>query len=222
MHRSIHARPNYVASHEYDVHVVRQAHDWMLRFAKFPVKHETLEVGDYVKIRIKTPSFYKETFNSWSPKVYKIESVDQTTPEGTTYRLEGYRRPLLRYELKKIEDVHRLAGGQLTSVLHAVTHRAALPPQAPEPAVEPEPAAAPARRRAPFVPGPRPLTRSVARANAAAAAVPPPPLPQPPLPPPAELAPAQLPARRRAPAPVGPRPNTRSVTRAAAAAAAQR
>ena len=106
MHTSIHAKPNHVSSNEYNIPVITQAHAWMQRSAKYPVTHEALSVGDTVKIRIKAPSFYKETFNSWSPKVYTIVSIDATTPEGTTYQLEGYHRPLLRYELKKIIDVH--------------------------------------------------------------------------------------------------------------------
>ncbi len=154
----------------------------MQRLAKFPGKHEALSVRDLVKIRIKAPSFYKETFNSWSPKVYTITSIDETAPEGATYQLEGYPRSLLRYELKKIEDVHRVAQGQLQSALHLVRHAhapAAAPivPAAPAAAPAAVPAAVPAAlpvaapriRRAVVIP-PRPLTRSVTRAQKEAAA----------------------------------------------------
>ena len=211
LHASIHAKPDYVASHEYDTHVIRQAHDWMLRFAKFHVKHEALRVGDFVKIRIKSPSLFKETFNSWSPQVYKIETVNETTPEGITYHLEGYRRPLLRYDLKKIEDVQRLAGGELRSVLDAVRH----PPVAPHlPAPQPAAVAAPipvARIPAPHIPVPRPLTRSVTRAAIAAASK------HGSIPDAPEIEPIVAPVPF---APV-PRPLTRSVARAVAASASE-
>ena len=189
MHTSIHTKPNHVSSNEYNIPVIRQAHAWMQRSAKYPVTHEALSVGDTVKIRIKAPSFYKETFNSWSPKVYTLASSDATTPEGTTYQLEGYHRPLLRYELKKIIDVHRVAQGELQSALHLVRHHAiaaiaaAVPQPVPAPhvpafgaapaiaaiaapAAPAAPAVAPVPRvRRPVVIAPRPFTRSVARAQ---------------------------------------------------------
>ena len=169
MHTSIHAKPNHVSSNEYNIPVITRAHAWMQRSAKYPVTHEALLVGDTVKIRIKAPSFYKETFNSWSPKVYTIVSIDTTAPEGTTYQLEGYHRALLRYELKKIVVVHRVAQGELQSALHLVRHPAiaaiAVPQPVPAPHV-PVPAlavhiptfaaaAAPALAAAAALPAPR-------------------------------------------------------------------
>ena len=177
-----------MSSNEYNIPVITRAHAWMQRSAKYPVTHEALLVGDTVKIRIKAPSFYKETFNSWSPKVYTVVSIDATAPEGTTYQLEGYHRPLLRYELKKIVDVHRVAQGELQSALHLVRHVpaiAAIAVAQPVPVVHVPAlaahvpalaaAAAPAiaaiaalpapRVRRPVVIAPRPFTRSVARAQ---------------------------------------------------------
>jgi hypothetical protein len=145
MHSSIHTKPNHVSNNEYDIAVIRQAHAWMQRSAKYPVQHAALSIGDFVKIRVKQHSFYKETFNSWSDKVYKIAVVDQTTPEGVTYHLEGYRRPLLRFELKKVEDVQRVRNGELRSVLQAVQH--------------PPPAIAAA---APLIPAPPPAIAAIA------------------------------------------------------------
>lgn len=196
MHSSTHASPNHVVNHEYDIPVLRRAHAWMVRSAKFPVQHEALSVGDFVKIRIKQHSFYKETFNSWSPTVYTITSIDNTTPEGTTYHLQGYRRPLLRFELKKIEDVQRVNHGQLQSALNVVRHQvqpqllALPPPPAPVhvsaaeaapagPAVADAAEAAPAvavapprppRVRRPNVLPARPNTRAHVREQRAAAA----------------------------------------------------
>ena len=168
MHTSIHAKPNHVSSNEYDIPVITRAHTWMQRSAKYPVTHEALSVGDTVKIRIKASSFYKETFNSWSPKVYTITSIDATTPEGATYQLEGYHRPLLRYELKKIVDVHRVAHGELQSALHLVRHPAV--PHVPVPAIAAPAIVVPVPRvRRPVLIAPRPFTRSVARAQGEAA-----------------------------------------------------
>ena len=147
-------RPSVVAEHEYDMPVIKEVHKQLMKHAKFPVKHESIAVGDRVKIRIKQKAFYKETFNSWSNEVYTVERVDHETPEGTTYHLTGYRRPLLRFELKKIEDVHRFVGGQLQSALQQVQH----------PPVAPAPAPAAPRRPVPILP--RPITRSVAAAAA--------------------------------------------------------
>ena len=154
MHGSTHAKPDYLAAHEYDFPIIKRAHAWMMRSAKFPTQHPQISVGDHVKIRIKQNGFYKETFNSWSPEVYTIESIDAQAPQGTLYHLEGYRRPLLRFELKKIEDVHCVANGELRSVLNQVRH-----PPMPVPAqpVQPAQPAQPARR---------PITRSVAAALA--------------------------------------------------------
>jgi hypothetical protein len=157
VHASIHAKPSFVADHEYDFDVLEDAHDYMMKQAKFPVKHEEIEVGDHVKIRIKPSAFYKETFNSWSSEVYTVESIDDEAPEGKLYHLRGYRRPLLRFELKKVADVHRYAGGELRSSLHQVQY----PPVAPAAA-----AAGSAIPRPPAPPANRPITRSVAAANA--------------------------------------------------------
>lgn len=152
-HSSIHAKPSFVADHEYDFAVLDRTHDHMTKHAKFPVDHEEIAVGDHVKIRIKPSAFYKETFNSWSSEVYTIESIDVDAPQGKLYHLTGYRRPLLRFELKKIADVHRFAGGELRSALQQVRH----PPVAPVVAAVP---VAP-RPPAPLRPPPRrPVTRS--------------------------------------------------------------
>ena len=129
----------------------------MMHQAKMTVKHPNIQVGDHVKIRIKQKSFYKETFNSWSPEVYTVASIDADAPQGALYHLTGYRRPLLRFELKKIEDVRRFAGGELRSALQQVRH----PPVAPAPV-----AVAAAVPRPPPPPARRPITRSVAAAAA--------------------------------------------------------
>ena len=184
-HSSIHEKPSVIAEHEYDFPMIKEAHESLMKQAKFPVKHESIAVGDHVKIRIKPKAFYKETFNSWSNEVYTVERVDLETPEGPTYHLQGYRRPLLRFELKKIEGVQRFSGGQLQSALHLVQHPQIAP--VPVPGV-------PAAPRPPPDPIPRPITRSVSHAAAAAALAP--------RPSSASVAPImQLPVRR---------PNTRS------------
>jgi len=154
-HASIHEKPSFVAEHEYNNAVVTTAHSWQMRHAKFPVTHNKINVGDHVKIRIKPTAFYKETFNSWSPEVYTVERIDADTPQGKLYHLVDYRRPLLRFELKKIADVHRYVGGELRSSLHEVQH----PPAAPAPAAGPPPV------RPPPPPANRPITRSVAAAS---------------------------------------------------------
>jgi hypothetical protein len=107
---------------------------------------------------------YKEIFNSWSTEVYSVERFEDR-PEGGVSDLTGYRRPLLRFELKKIEDAHRIVVGEARSVLNQITVRppvpaAALPPQpvlAPGPVLVPGPVAVPA----PIVPpvAPRPVRR---------------------------------------------------------------
>ena len=139
---------------------VLEVHKNLIKQAKFPVKHDSIAVGDHVKIRIKPKAFYKETFNSWSNEVYTVERVDHEAPEGPTYHLQGYRRPLLRFELKKIEGVQRFSGGQLQSALHLVQHPQIAP--VPIPGV-------PAAPRPPPAPIPRPIARSVSHAAAAAA-----------------------------------------------------
>ena len=126
-HHSTHYAPDAIADDEYNMPMVHQAWSNMVSHAKFPVKHEQLQIGDRVKIRIKPSGHtdYKETFNSWSKEVYTVESIDQTQPQGTVYQLEGYRRPLLRFELLKIRDVQRpVEGGGVASVLQSVQHGA--------------------------------------------------------------------------------------------------
>ena len=162
-HSSIHEKPSVIAEHEYDFPMIKEAHESLMKQAKFPVKHESIAVGDHVKIRIKPKAFYKETFNSWSNEVYTVERVDLETPEGPTYHLQGYRRPLLRFELKKIEGVQRFSGGQLQSALHLVQHPQIAPVPVPGVAAAPRP---------PPAPIPRPITRSVSHAAAAAALAP--------------------------------------------------
>ena len=120
VHKSIHAKPDYIAEHEYDFPIVARAHAWLLRHAKFPITHEKINVGDHVKIRLKQKAFWKETSSSWSSEVYTVERIEYEAPQGTLYYLTHYRRPLLRYELKKVLDVHRIAGGNLQSVLGQV------------------------------------------------------------------------------------------------------
>ena len=123
LHASTHEKPSFVADNEYNDAVVTTAHSWQMKQAKFPVTHTTINVGDSVKIRIKQSGFYKETFNSWSPKVYTVDSIDADEPQGKLYHLTGYRRPLLRFELKKVEDVQRY-NGELQSVLEDVKNGA--------------------------------------------------------------------------------------------------
>ena len=123
VHASINAKPDFVAENEYDFPIVENAHEEMLNRAKFPVKHEEIDVGDHVKVRIKPTAFYKETFNSWSAGVYIVERIDEDTPQGDLFHLTGYQRPLLRFEIKKVADVQRY-DGELRSVLHEVKHGA--------------------------------------------------------------------------------------------------
>jgi len=122
VHSSTHETPDHVAENEYDFKLVRHVFDNQMSHAKFPTKHPELNVGDHVKIRIKQKSFYKETFDSWTKEVYTITSIDEKTPQGTVYHLEGYRRPLLRFELKKVTDVQRFHNGNTQSVLQNVRY----------------------------------------------------------------------------------------------------
>ena len=195
VHASIHEKPSFVAEHEYVFPVLERAHEHMMRQAKFPVQHEEIEVGDHVKVRIKSPAFYKETFNSWSPQVYTVDRIDAEAPEGKLYHLTGYRRPLLRFELKKIADVQRFVGGELRSALQQVQYPSVAPALPAAGAVVPRPSAPPAAR---------PITRSVT-----AAAVPPLAMPLPPRPRTAPT-PADAAARLRS---LPRRPVTRSQTR---------
>jgi hypothetical protein len=125
-HKSTHYAPNTIAEDECNMPLVHSAWENMMKHAKFPTKHEQLEIGDRVKIRIKPSGHtdYKETFNSWSNEVYTVESIDRTQPQGTVYHLEGYRRPLLRFELLKVRDVQRRVNGNIVSVLQTVQHGA--------------------------------------------------------------------------------------------------
>ena len=117
IHTTTGARPNNVAKKQYDMDYLENVHAQIQNHAKFPVSHPSLKVGDYVKIRIKPSGYgqYKETFNSWSTQAYKVLGVDDNLDGGARYRLEGYHRPLLRYELKKVNDVQRpnVVGGRL-------------------------------------------------------------------------------------------------------------
>ena len=163
VHSGTQQKPDYTAEHEYDFPVVLKAKEAQMSRAKFPVKHSEVAVGDHVKIRIKQNGFYKETFNSWSPEVYVVETVDQEHAGGVLYHLRGYRRPLLRFEIKKVADVHRVVSGELKSVLQQVTHQVPVPvPVSASDAVR----VAPARRVvARPMPAPtvyeRPVTRSM-------------------------------------------------------------
>ena len=117
VHTTTGARPNNVARKEYDMNYIKNVHAQIQNHAKFPLKHPPLNIGDYVKIRIKPSGYgeYKETFNSWSVKAYKVLGKDANLDGGTKYRLEGYHRSLLRYELKKVKDVQKpnVVGGKL-------------------------------------------------------------------------------------------------------------
>ena len=152
VHSSTKLAPDYVATHEYDKPVVDKAWANMSSKAKFPVSHEPIAVGDSVKIRVKPSGYsdHKETFNSWSDEVYVVDSIDHTHPQGTIYQLRGYRRALLRFELKKVHDVQRMGPEGLHSVLPNVTV-GATPPAVP---------AGPSRST---VPAPAPIFRSVTR-----------------------------------------------------------
>ena len=113
--------PDNLAEHQYDFALQESAYQNQLKKAKFPTDHPGLEVGDHVKIRIKQGSFYKETFNSWSPEVYTIERIDKGAEEGQDrFHLAGYRRPLLRFELLKVHDVQALKKGELVSKIQNV------------------------------------------------------------------------------------------------------
>ena len=164
IHSSTNQKPSVLAEHQYDYPVLEKAYKQLSSQAKFPVKHEYINEGDYVKIRVKSSAFYKETFNSWSSDVYVVSSVEDG-PDGEIYRLEGYRRPLLRFELKKVSDVQRVVHGSLQSVLNQVKRPGAAPEVAPS-------IAAPAVVRPPPPPARRPITRSVSAAVAAAPAAP--------------------------------------------------
>ena len=165
--------PNHLAWEEYDFPLQKRAYERMAKIAKQPVTHETIAVGDHVKIRVKPKSAgYKETFNSWSDEVYTVSSIDLHQQAGTLYHLEGYRRPLLRFELLKVHDVMRPVAGEVRSVLQ---QRLRVRPPAP-------PAEAAAALRAPRAPVPlfRPITRSAARASSSSGGMEPGPLPVPP------------------------------------------
>jgi hypothetical protein len=125
VHSSIDDKPTHVADNEYDYPIIEHAHETMLKQAKFPTRHSEINVGDHVKVRVKQGGFYKETFNSWSDDVYTVRSIDAEAPQGKVYHLEDYRRPLLRFELKKVDDVQRYKpGAGLRSALHKVKRAA--------------------------------------------------------------------------------------------------
>ena len=52
-HTATGAPPNEVARKEYDTDYIQKVHTKMQNRAKFPVQHPPLEIGDYVKIRMK-------------------------------------------------------------------------------------------------------------------------------------------------------------------------
>ena len=143
VHTTTDESPNLVAENEYHKPTLETVHANLLKHANFPVKHPDVVVGDWVKIRVKPSGYgqYKETFNSWSERVYKVLGIDNTLDGGPRYRLEGYARPLLRFELKKVDDVQRpnLVRRKLASEGRAVHSRlpGAEPP--PHPLAEPRP-----------------------------------------------------------------------------------
>ena len=122
-HATTGEKPNDVADLEDDFDFIKGVHENLLGKAKFPVSHPRLVVGDSVKIRIKPTKFYKESFISWSKDVYTVAKIDETGPHGTLYHLTGYRKPLLRFELKKVLDVQRFREGKARSVLPEVLVR---------------------------------------------------------------------------------------------------
>lgn len=156
VHSATGFKPSELEKEEYNFPLQHTAHQHMLKRAKFQVKRASIEVGDKVKIRIKQPSFYKETFNSWSKEVYTVDGVDFNEAGRRQYHLNGYRRALLRFELFKVDDVQRPINGQVRSVLQEVQRPRMLPAQA---------VAALRIARAP-PPNFRPVTRSVAAAAA--------------------------------------------------------
>ena len=121
-HSSTGEKPEHVADLEYDFDFIKRVHEQLMEHAKFPIKHPELTVGDIVKIRVKPNSFYKETFISWTKNVYTVRKIEET-PNGTMYYLNGYRKPLLRFELKKIHDVQTYQEGNAKSVLQNVLQR---------------------------------------------------------------------------------------------------
>ena len=132
-HRSAahNARPATVADHEYEFGFMENIWARLKHRAKFPVKHTRIEAGDHVKIRIKPPSAgYKETRSSWSETVYTVDRVDRGVDGGDRYYLRDYRRPLLRFELLRVEDVQRPIGGEVRSILQRVQHPRVPPPVA--------------------------------------------------------------------------------------------
>ena len=127
VHTSTNETPNEVAENQYNPDMLHAVHTNLMKHASFPVKHPTISVGDWVKIRVKPSGYgeYKETFNSWSTQVYKVLSIDSSADGGARYRLTGYVRPLLRFELKRVNDVQRpnLVRGKLASEGPAVHSR---------------------------------------------------------------------------------------------------
>lgn len=123
VHSGTHFTPDKIAEHETDFPLLKRVKDNLMHKAHFNMNHPDINVGDHVKIRAKPRglSDYKETFNSWSPEVYRVANITDED-QGETYHLQGYRRPLLRFELLKVEDVHRWTGGQLHSAFAQVQH----------------------------------------------------------------------------------------------------
>ena len=121
-HSSTGEKPDHVAELENDFDFIKRVHEHLMSQAKFPVKHPELTVGDLVKIRIKPNAFYKETFIAWSRDVYIVDKIEPS-PHGALYYLKGHRKPLLRFELKKVQDVQMHHEGNIRSVLHNVIKR---------------------------------------------------------------------------------------------------
>lgn len=156
--------------------LTEMAHARLQAKAKFPVLREAIQVGDRVKIRMKQPSAgYKETFNSWSSDVYTVARIEQNPAAGTEYVLTGYRRPLLRYEMLKIDDVQRPVNGQVRSMLQQRSYPRPEPPPV-DPAAPVAAAVVPPSQRASATVF-KSVTRAAAKAAATAAAAAPLPSP---------------------------------------------
>jgi hypothetical protein len=159
VHNSTDFKPSILGApeNEYNWLMQKRAYNNQMRKAQWPNRRETLKVGDRVKLRIKPKGLgsYKETNNSWSKEVYPVSEVEAFQNEGTLYHLQNYRRPLLRYELLKIDDVQNHVAGELRSVLKDV-QRPKPPPNFSEPNAPKLPK--------PSAPVNRPRTRSTSNA----------------------------------------------------------
>lgn len=185
IHNSTLSKPDTLGKpeNEYDWVMQKRAYKNMQKKVEFPNRRGALEVGDRVKLRVKPKGLgsYKETHSSWSQEVYTVTKVEPFQNQGSLYHLEGYRKPLLRYEVMKVDDVQRSVAGQLKSVLHDVQH-----PRPAHSAANAETVPIPARIPAPiFRPGTRSTPASVhipspgGSSNSRGPAMPPPALPPP-------------------------------------------